>query len=66
MLLDSIRTRLDTLSKSEKQVAQAVLDQPAHTVKGNITALAKSAQVSEPTVVRFCRSLGYDGCMNSS
>jgi RpiR family carbohydrate utilization transcriptional regulator len=61
MLLDSIRTRLDTLSKSEKKVAQAVLDQPAHTVGGNITALAKSAQVSEPTVVRFCRSLGYDG-----
>ena len=26
-----------------------------------ITALAKSAQVSEPTVVRFCRTLGYDG-----
>jgi RpiR family carbohydrate utilization transcriptional regulator len=61
MLLDSIRTRLDTLSKSEKKVALAVLDQPAHTVGGNITALAKSAQVSEPTVVRFCRSLGYDG-----
>ena len=61
MLLDSIRTRLDTLSKSEKKVALAVLAQPAHTVGGNITALAKSAQVSEPTVVRFCRSLGYDG-----
>jgi RpiR family carbohydrate utilization transcriptional regulator len=61
MLLDSIRTRLETLSKSEKKVALAVLAQPAHTVGGNITALAKSAQVSEPTVVRFCRSLGYDG-----
>jgi RpiR family carbohydrate utilization transcriptional regulator len=27
----------------------------------NITALAHSAGVSEPTVVRFCRALGYDG-----
>ncbi len=61
MLLDSIRTQLDSLSKSEKKVAFAVLDHPQQTVSENITALAKSAQVSEPTVVRFCRTLGYDG-----
>src|SRR5471030_1221484 len=61
MLLDSIRTQLDSLSKSEKKVALAVLEQPTQTVSQNITALAKNAQVSEPTVVRFCRTLGYDG-----
>ena len=61
MLLDSIRTQLDSLSKSEKKVALAVLEAPAATVSQNITALAKAAQVSEPTVVRFCRTLGYDG-----
>jgi RpiR family carbohydrate utilization transcriptional regulator len=61
VLLDSIRTQLDSLSKSERKVALAVLDQPAATVSQNITALARHAQVSEPTVVRFCRTLGYDG-----
>ncbi|TFW36213.1 SIS domain-containing protein [Massilia horti] len=61
MLLDSIRTQLDALSKSERKVALAVLEHPSRTVSQNITALAKSAQVSEPTVVRFCRTLGYDG-----
>ncbi len=61
MLLDSIKTQLDTLSKSEKKVAIAVLKNPDLVVSGNITALAKAAQVSEPTVVRFCRTLGYDG-----
>ena len=61
MLLDSIRTQLDSLSKSERKVALAVLDQPSVTVSQNITALARHAQVSEPTVVRFCRTLGYDG-----
>src|SRR4051812_37193641 len=61
MLLDSIRTQLDSLSKSEKKVALAVLEQPAATVNQNITALAKAADVSEPTVVRFCRTLGYEG-----
>lgn len=61
MLLDSIKTQLDTLSKSEKKVAVTVLKNPDLAVSGNITALAKNAQVSEPTVVRFCRTLGYDG-----
>ncbi|MDB5793753.1 MAG: hypothetical protein JWR25_132 [Noviherbaspirillum sp.] len=61
MLLDSIRTQLSTLSKSEKKVGLAVLRNPDTAVAGNITALAKSAEVSEPTVVRFCRSLGYGG-----
>lgn len=61
MLLDAIRTHLDSLSKSERKVAQAVLDNPALTLSENIGALARSARVSEPTVVRFCRSLGYGG-----
>jgi RpiR family carbohydrate utilization transcriptional regulator len=61
MLLDSIRTHLDSLSKSERKVALAVLKNPDLAVAENITALAKSAQVSEPTVVRFCRTIGYDG-----
>ena len=61
MLLDAIRTRFDALSKSERKVAAAVLDNPELTLAENITALARSAQVSEPTVVRFCRAVGCDG-----
>lgn len=61
MLLDSIRSQLDSLSKSERKVALAVLDNPDLAISENITALAKNAQVSEPTVVRFCRAIGYDG-----
>jgi RpiR family carbohydrate utilization transcriptional regulator len=61
MLLDAIRTRLDTLSKSERKVAMAVLGNPEQTIAENITALARAAQVSEPTVVRFCRAVGCDG-----
>ena len=46
MLLDSIRTQLDTLSKSERKVALAVLAAPSGTVSQNITALARNAGVS--------------------
>ena len=61
MLLDAIRTQMDALSRSERKVAPAVLDNPQLTISENITALARSAQVSEPTVVRFCRAVGCDG-----
>ena len=61
MLLDAIRTQMDALSKSERKVAMAVLDNPQLTISENITALARTAQVSEPTVVRFCRAVGCDG-----
>jgi len=61
MLLDAIRTQYDSLSKSEKKVALAVLEQPELAIAENITALAKKAEVSEPTVVRFCRAIGFDG-----
>lgn len=61
MLLDAIRTQYDSLSKSEKKVALAVLEQPELAIAENITALAKKADVSEPTVVRFCRAIGFDG-----
>lgn len=61
MLLDAIRNQLDALSKAERKVGLTVLKHPQLAVSENITALAKSAQVSEPTVVRFCRALGCDG-----
>ncbi|MFC5474164.1 SIS domain-containing protein [Paraherbaspirillum soli] len=61
MLLDSIRSQIDLLSKSEKKVALTILDNPQLALSENITALAKNALVSEPTVVRFCRAIGYDG-----
>jgi RpiR family carbohydrate utilization transcriptional regulator len=61
VLLDAIRNQLDSLSKSEHKVALAVLANPELTIAENITALAQHAHVSEPTVVRFCRTIGLDG-----
>lgn len=61
MLLDAIRSQLDTLSKSERKVALTILKNPELALAENLSALARNAQVSEPTVVRFCRAVGYDG-----
>jgi RpiR family transcriptional regulator, carbohydrate utilization regulator len=49
------------LSPAEARVADAVLAAPAWVLQSTLAAVAARAQVSEPTVIRFCRSLGLDG-----
>lgn len=49
------------MSKSELKVADVVLADPNGTIRSSIAALARSADVSEPTVNRFCRSLDCSG-----
>lgn len=49
------------LRKSEAKVADFVLERPAEVVFMRIVDLASQAEVSEPTVIRFCRALGFDG-----
>jgi len=60
-LLKTISDALPTLRKSEQKVADFVLRQPHEVIHMRIVDLAAEAQVSEPTVVRFCRALHYDG-----
>lgn len=60
-MLDRIRASLATLSPSEQRVAKLVLKNPRQFASLAVTSLAEMAQVSKPTVLRFCRSMGYDG-----
>ena len=50
-----------TMRKSERKVAEFVLTNPADIIHMRIVDLAKKADVSEPTVVRFCRAIGCEG-----
>lgn len=50
-----------TLSKSEAKVARYVLDNAHEVVSMRIAQLASLSRVSEPTVIRFCRAIGFDG-----
>ncbi|MCP3688692.1 MAG: transcriptional regulator, partial [Gammaproteobacteria bacterium] len=56
-MLNQIRAIEAELSKAEKKVAQAVLAAPQQFVKATMSELAQISGVSEPTIVRFCRSL---------
>lgn len=60
-LLKSIAEAREELRKSEQKVADYVLEHPNEVIHMRIVDLAAEADVSEPTVVRFCRALNYDG-----
>jgi len=60
-ILSSISENIDTLRPSERQVAQLVVRDPIRMTRMSMSALAEEASVSEPTVLRFCRRLGFKG-----
>ena len=60
-LLEVITQRRDALRASEQKVADLVLSDPAQTMTYNMAGLAEAAGVSEPTVMRFCSAIGFDG-----
>ncbi len=60
-LLERVRLARAELSAAEQRVADLVLSQPRSVLNDPIIDIAKRASVSQPTVVRFCRSLGYAG-----
>lgn len=60
-VLKLIADTREKLRKSEQKVADFVLAQPNDVIHMRIVDLASEANVSEPTVVRFCRALNYDG-----
>lgn len=60
-LLDSVRAALERLSRAEQQVAELVLARPRAVLGDPVGEIARQAAVSQPTVIRFCRSLGFQG-----
>jgi RpiR family carbohydrate utilization transcriptional regulator len=60
-MLDRIKACLPSLAPAEQRVAKLVLNDPRNFAKLPVSELANRAHVSKPTVVRFCRSVGYDG-----
>ncbi len=60
-VLDRIHQAQSDLSPAERRVADLVLSRPRSILNDPISEIAKAADVSQPTVVRFCRSLGCEG-----
>jgi RpiR family carbohydrate utilization transcriptional regulator len=60
-MLDRIKASMPSLAPAEQRVARLVLGDPRAFATLPVSELADRAHVSKPTVVRFCRSMGYDG-----
>lgn len=60
-MLDTIASSIDRLRRAEAAVARIVLAAPHAAVRASLAQLAGKAGVSEPTVLRFCRTAGFGG-----
>lgn len=60
-LLDRIAQLQPQLTPAERRVASLVLANPRTVVNEAIAEIARLADVSQPTVIRFCRTLGFLG-----
>ncbi len=60
-VIRAVHEHLDDLRNSERKVAQYVLEAADKVIYQSISELAENAATSEPTVLRFCRALGFKG-----
>ncbi len=60
-ILSLIREALETLRRSDRKVAELVLNDPSRILNATVAETAELAEVSQPTVIRFCSAIGCDG-----
>ncbi len=60
-VLDVIRAALPALRRSDTKVAELVLQDPSRVLESTVAAVAEQAEVSQPTVIRFCVAVGFSG-----
>lgn len=51
----------DRLTKTERRIARAVLEEPTLLAFGTVSDLAERVGTSRPTIVRFATKLGFEG-----
>lgn len=60
-ILAVLQSEMDHLSQSEQRIAKLLFDDAEFATNASIIELATRAEVSPPTVTRFCRRLGCQG-----
>lgn len=61
MMLSQVEAMRDQLRPSERKLADYVLESPREVLDLSMTEVADRAGVSQPTIARFCRALGFSG-----
>ena len=60
-LIRRISAASERLRKSESKVAEFILEHAHESLSMRIADVAARSGVSEPTVIRFCKAIGFDG-----
>lgn len=58
---ETIRDHYADIFQAERKVADYILENPEKAVNANVAQLATSSGVSEATVIRLCKHIGYQG-----
>ena len=61
LVIDTIKDNYQQMFSAEKKVADYILAHPEKTVSANVSELAELSGVSDATVIRMCKHLGYQG-----
>ncbi|WP_153076226.1 MurR/RpiR family transcriptional regulator [Paraburkholderia bonniea] len=61
MMLSQIKAMHSELRPSERKLANYIVDTPREVLDLSMTEVAARAGVSQPTIARFCRALGFSG-----
>ncbi|AHG75669.1 MurR/RpiR family transcriptional regulator [Mannheimia varigena] len=60
-ILNTISSLQNSLTKTEKKIAAAILSQPELLNQCSLSEVASQLDVGEATFIRFCRTLGFKG-----
>ncbi len=60
-VVETIKEQYHQIFSAEKKVADFILENPEMAVNANVSELANYSGVSDATVIRLCKHLGYEG-----
>jgi RpiR family transcriptional regulator, carbohydrate utilization regulator len=60
-ILPRLERMMDSMTRSEIKIAKRLLAAPNDFVRSSVRAIAADLDVSEPTILRFCRAVGCEG-----
>ena len=61
LVIDTIKENYQQMFAAERKVADYILEHPEQAVSANVSELAEFSGVSDATVIRMCKHLGYQG-----
>ena len=60
-VFENIKNNYDSLHTAEAKVADFIQENPMQALEANVSETAELSGVSDATVVRFCKKIGYAG-----